>query len=81
VRLLNLKTVSERTGIPLGTLRFYIRTGQSPFNFRHLPSGKIVISEEELKHGIDILPEHTKKRRSDGPEKKPEKAKYPAESA
>jgi len=58
MRLLGIKDVAERTGIPLGTLRFYMRTGKCPFKFRRLPSGKAVISEEELKKGIDVLPNY-----------------------
>ncbi len=59
MKLLSVKDVSERTGICMGTLRFYIRTGKSPFKFRRLPSGKIVITEEELRAGIDVLPNYT----------------------
>ncbi len=57
--LLTVKDVSLATGIPLGTLRHYVRTGKSPFNFKRLPSGRIVISEEQLKNGIDFLPDYT----------------------
>jgi len=56
MKLLSIKDVSQRTGIPIGTLRFYIRTGQSPFDFRQLPSGKAVMAEEELRNAIDALP-------------------------
>jgi predicted site-specific integrase-resolvase len=59
--LLSPKDVSERTGIPLGTLRFYMRTGKSPFNFKRLPSGKIVIPEEELKKGIAALSDYNRR--------------------
>jgi len=59
MKLFSVKEAAERTHIPLGTLRFYMRTGKCPFNFRRLPSGKIVISEEELKKGIDALPNYT----------------------
>ena len=55
MRLLNMKAVAEKTGIPLGTLRFYIRCGKSPFKFRRLPSGRIVISEGQLQNDIDSL--------------------------
>ncbi|MGO9570960.1 MAG: hypothetical protein ACLP5H_25835 [Desulfomonilaceae bacterium] len=58
MNLLTVKDVAEKTGIPLGTLRFYLRTGKSPFNFKRLPSGRIVISAEELKNSIDALPNH-----------------------
>ncbi len=59
MKLLSVKDVAEITNIPLGTLRLYIRTGKSPFKFRRLPSGKIVISEGELKSGIGALPDYT----------------------
>jgi len=66
VTLLTVKDVSQKTGIPLGTLRFYLRTGKSPFNFKRLPSGRIVISEGELQTGIDALPHYTGSKKKDG---------------
>ncbi len=61
MRILTLREVSEHTGIPIGSLRFWIRKGKSPFNFRRLPSGRIVLPEEELKKAIDTLPLHEEK--------------------
>ena len=69
-KLLSPKEVAEKTGIPLGTLRFYIRNGQSPFKFRCLPTGKIVISEEELRSGIENLPAYISKKERCNDEKK-----------
>jgi len=58
IRLLSVKEVANYTGIPVATLRFWIKKGKSPVNFRRLPSGRLVISEDELKKAIETLPMH-----------------------
>jgi predicted site-specific integrase-resolvase len=62
MKLLNVNDVAEITGISIGTLRCYIRSGKSPFKFRRLPSGRAVITQEELKNCIDMLPDAAPKK-------------------
>jgi predicted DNA-binding transcriptional regulator AlpA len=61
MKLLTVRKVAETLGMSLSTLRMWMRTGKSPFPFKILPSGRIVISEEDFKKGLNTLPLYTRR--------------------
>lgn len=55
MRLLTLKEASKETGIPVETIKSWLRKDKCPFVVRQSPSGRLYLTQEDIEAGIEAM--------------------------